>query len=210
MKEQRVTFQCDGLSLEGLLAIKSAARTARGAVVCHPHPQYGGSMHNNVVEAMLEALWKAGFATLRFNFRGVESSEGEFDGGAGEARDAQAAVRFLASQAGVASDRVMLAGYSFGAAVALRAGSQMREVTELLAVAPPVAMMGLSPGSGFAKPLALVAGDGDGYCPVAKLQALQKEIGASAHLAVVEGADHFFGGLEEELSTRIGELIAAH
>ena len=83
MKEESVTFPCGDLRLEGLLAKPDASRAARAAVVCHPHPLYGGSMHNNVVEAVLEALWKLGFATLRFNFRGVGASDGEHSGGVG-------------------------------------------------------------------------------------------------------------------------------
>ena len=79
-------------------------------------------MYNNVVEAILEALWKLGYATLRFNFRGVGASEGEHSGGVGEADDAKAAMRFLLSQPGIASDEAIMAGYSFGAAVAMRCG----------------------------------------------------------------------------------------
>ena len=81
MKEAAVTFRSGELTLEGLLA--NPGGDAPTAVVCHPHPMYGGSMNNNVVEAILAALWQAGYATLRFNFRGVGLSEGEHDGGPG-------------------------------------------------------------------------------------------------------------------------------
>ena len=81
-------------------------------------------MYNNVVEAALEALWKLGFATVRFNFRGVGASEGEHSGGVGESDDAKAAMRFLLSQPGIAKDGAIMAGYSFGAAVAMRAGAE--------------------------------------------------------------------------------------
>ncbi len=91
MKEQQVTFPSQQLTLEGLYAPQKDPAAPRGAVVCHPHPQYGGSMYNNVVEAALAALWGRGFATLRFNFRGVGESEGSYGGGEGEALDAVAA-----------------------------------------------------------------------------------------------------------------------
>src|SRR5262249_56622229 len=91
-----------------------------GAVSCHPQPWYGGSLYNIVVEAVLEALWPRRFATLRFNFRGVGDSEGEYDGGTGELDDVREAVAFLAGKAGGKS--VMLAGYSFGASMSFRAG----------------------------------------------------------------------------------------
>ena len=101
MKEERVTFKSGELTLEGMIAYPDAgAGPHRAAVVCHPHPLYGGSMYNNVVDAALEALHARGFATLRFNFRGVGQSEGEFDNGKGEADDAVAAVRFLTDAKG--------------------------------------------------------------------------------------------------------------
>jgi alpha/beta superfamily hydrolase len=107
MKEQRVTFPSGSLTLEGLLAKPDGDRLVRGAVVCHPHPQYGGSMYNNVVDAVLAAMWKKEWATLRFNFRGVGESEGEHSGGAGEAEDAAAAVAFVSSQPGVERGAVL-------------------------------------------------------------------------------------------------------
>src|ERR1700720_4593000 len=117
MRENQVTFRLGALSLEGLLAAGGGDSPA--AVVCHPHPSYGGSMLNNVVEAILAAMWQLGYATLRFNFRGVGGSEGEHDGGRGEAEDAAAAMAFLLSQPGVRKTGAVMAGYSFGAMVAV-------------------------------------------------------------------------------------------
>ena len=100
--EKQVTFRSGDLTLEGLLASRDSEAPA--AVVCHPHPMYGGSMHNNAVEAILAAMWQLGYATLRFNFRGVGASEGEHDGGPGEVDDAVAAMTFLLAQPGVRKD----------------------------------------------------------------------------------------------------------
>src|SRR5579864_2547142 len=83
MKEQPVTFRSGSLALKGLIAKPEGAAPTRAGVVCHPHPLYGGSMYNNVVDAALEAMWSLGWASLRFNFRGVGESEGEHSGGAG-------------------------------------------------------------------------------------------------------------------------------
>src|SRR5271155_4919422 len=113
MNEIQVSFRSGNLTLEGLLANPGA--NARAAVVCHPHPLYGGSMYNNVVDAVLEALWALNFATLRFNFRGVGGSEGEHAGGQGEVSDAIAAMNLILSREGVARDGAVMAGYSFGA-----------------------------------------------------------------------------------------------
>ena len=101
-------------------------------------------MYNNVVEAALEALWKLGYATLRFNFRGVGESEGEHSGGVGESDDAKAAMRFILSQPGIAKDGAIMAGYSFGAAVAMRAGAELQEVATIAAIALPVGMSDFS------------------------------------------------------------------
>src|SRR6185437_5650622 len=118
-KEQHVTFPSGALTLEGLFAQSDGLKPVRGAVVCHPHPLYGGSMYNNVVDAVLAAMWKKEWATLRFNFRGVGESEGEHGGGAGEADDAAAAIDFLAGQSGVQRAGAVLAGYSFGSVAAM-------------------------------------------------------------------------------------------
>src|SRR5215472_17889918 len=98
MQEVQITFSSGELRLEGVIAKPGISTVERGAVICHPHPLYGGSMYNNVVEAALEAMWRLGWATLRFNFRGVGESEGAHGGGSGEVDDAVAAVHFLASE----------------------------------------------------------------------------------------------------------------
>src|SRR5271169_6313902 len=138
MKEIQVSFRSGDLTLEGLLA--NPGENSPAAVVCHPHPLYGGSMFNNVVEAMLAAMWQAGYATLRFNFRGVGASEGEHDGGPGEVDDAVAAMAFLLAQPGVRKEDAVMAGYSFGAMAAVSAGFERAELARIVAVALPLAM----------------------------------------------------------------------
>ncbi len=206
MDETAVTFASGDLSLEGLLALPGGD-AAGAAVVCHPHPMYGGSMYNNVVEAILDALWERGYATLRFNFRGVGASEGEYDGGEGELDDALAAVKFIADRARVRG--VLLAGYSFGASVALRAGLADPSVGRIVAVALPVAMTDPGAASSSAKPLLLVSGDRDSYSPLDPMRELAGKIGRAARLEVVSGADHFFGGFESRLSATIGRALDA-
>jgi alpha/beta superfamily hydrolase len=204
MSESRITFPCGGLKLEGLLTLPEGEASG-AAVVCHPHPMYGGSMYNNVVEAVLEALWRQRFATLRFNFRGVGDSEGEYDGGEGELDDAREAVAFLAGKAAVRS--VMLVGYSFGASVSLRAGLTDPAVNRLVLVALPVALLN-GPSDSSSKPVLLVAGDRDSYSPLEPLRTLVGKLGSSARLEILAGADHFFGGYEAQLSALIGTALA--
>ena len=162
MKEERVTFRSGDLTLEGMIAYPDGAGPHRAAVVCHPHPLYGGSMYNNVVDAVLEALHARGFATLRFNFRGVGQSEGEFDNGKGEADDAIAAIHFLTTQKGVRADGAVLAGYSFGAMTAVRAAASVEEVAAIVAVALPLGMIDPSALGAITKRIMLLAGDPSG------------------------------------------------
>ena len=205
MNEIQVSFRSDDLTLEGLLA--NPGRGAPAAVVCHPHPMYGGSMYNNVVDATLAAMWQLGYATLRFNFRGVGNSEGEHDGGPGEVDDAVAAMAFLLAQPGVRKDGAAMTGYSFGAMVAVSAGYERAEIARIVAVAIPLAMADARIPGGASKPVLLISGDHDSYSPVAGLQALKSKIGDSARLEIVAGTDHFFGGKEAELSRVIAEAL---
>lgn len=206
MNETQVTFQSGDLTLEGLLA--NPGGNAPAAVVCHPHPMYGGSMYNNVVDAILAAMWQAGYATLRFNFRGVGGSEGEHDGGPGEVDDAIAAMAYLLAQPGVRKKGAVMAGYSFGAMVAVSAGYERAEIARIVAVALPLAMADARIPEGASKPVLLVSGDCDSYSPVAGLQALKSKIGDAARLEIIAGADHFFGGCETELSRAIADGLA--
>jgi len=209
MKEERVTFKSGELTLEGMIAYPDGgAEPCRAAVVCHPHPLYGGSMYNNVVDAVLEALHARGFVSLRFNFRGVGQSEGEFDNGKGEADDAVAAVRFLTTQKRVRAADAVLAGYSFGAATAVRAAPSVEEVTAIVTVALSLGMIDPSALGTIAKPVVLLAGDQDSYCPANLLTALAERLGSSAQLKIITGADHFFGGREHEITAALVEALA--
>jgi uncharacterized protein len=206
MKEQQITFSSGELTLEGLIA-RPASKAERGAVVCHPHPLYGGAMYNNVVEAALEAMWRLGWATLRFNFRGVGESEGEHSGGIGEADDAVAAVWFLADDLALSAQRIVLAGYSFGAMAAMSAMPKLSDLGGLVLIALPLRMRETNTLQQFNAPVILVAGDRDNYCPPAQLQALHQTLGSSAQLKIITGADHFFGGYEAELAGALEVML---
>src|SRR5580704_5785150 len=123
------------------MATPDGIAPTRCAVVCHPHPLYGGSMYNNVVDALLAAFWKKGWATLRFNFRGVGESEGAHDGGAGEAEDAAAALAFLTAQAGIQPHDAVLAGYSFGSVATVTAAQKIKNLGGVVLVALPLKLV---------------------------------------------------------------------
>jgi alpha/beta superfamily hydrolase len=206
MREEAVTFKSEGLRLEGLFHKPNTAAPARAAVVCHPHPLYGGSMLDVVVQAILAAMWSLDYATLRFNFRGVGRSEGEHDNGYGEVLDAQSAVKWMAGSAGIQRDRLILAGYSFGAIVAVNAGVKLSEVDPVVAVAPPIVTDGIREISAMKKRLVVVAGEEDRYCPASQLEVLRNALLGLMRLKVIPDADHFFAGQEDEVTAALTEM----
>jgi alpha/beta superfamily hydrolase len=204
--EERVSIEGPAGVLEGMY--HAAEGSTAGVVICHPHPQYGGSMTSNVVLAAVRGVAARGIATLRFNFRGVGASGGSYDGGRGERDDTAAAVAWFAAQDGVGA--VGLAGYSFGATAA--AGAASDGVRALTLIAPPIAgetppLPGLDD---YAGPVLLLAGDADPYCPEGELRALGERLGPRADLQVLHRVDHFWGGDEPEIVERVGAFFAKH
>ncbi len=212
--ETPVRIAVADFTLDGRLAlpvhagadVASTTPTA-GAVVCHPHPQYGGSMENDLVVTLTRALGAAGLATLRFDFRGVGASGGRYDDGRGEVADVRAASALLRERLGV--PRVTLVGYSFGSVMALRAGTDDADhTTTIVAIAPPVRMIALDFLAGSRVPTAFVTGDRDQFCPVAALASARERFAPTSTLALVPGADHFFGAHLDSLAARVVELVA--
>jgi len=185
-----VTFSSGPLTLEGeLMSVDGAPR---GAVICHPHPAYGGDMDNPVVLAVAGALHDTGHTTLRFNFRGVGASGGSYGGGVGEVDDLRAAVQFLVQRTGNGS--ITLAGYSFGAVIVLHVGPSAPQVDRLVVVAPPLAIAGLEALASCTKDKLFIVGDQDEYCSLAQLSAQLARVAEPKHHKVIAGADHFFAG----------------
>lgn len=205
--EETVRIDVGPIRLDGRLALPPAA--AAGVVVCHPHPQFGGSMENELVVALASALGAAGLATLRFDFRGVGRSSGTYDDGRGEVEDVVAAAALLRERLG--TPRVTLVGYSFGSVMALRAGLVAPDATTaVVAVAPPVRMLGLDFLAGCPLPLAFVTGDRDQFCPLQALESARERFAPASTLALVPGADHFFGAHLDGLARRVVELVRTH
>ena len=199
-----MVFSSGAFSLEGRLSIP--ARAARAAVICHPHPQYGGEMDNSIVVAATEALSDRGLATLRFNFRGVGRSEGGYGEGIGEVEDARAAVERLRHDLPDVS--VALGGYSFGAMVALLAGHDHVGVDRIFAIAPPVTMFDVARIAESVKRKLFLAGDRDPYCPYTALEAVVAGLRGENVLRRVSGADHFLIGFEEEIGEAVSDFCA--
>jgi uncharacterized protein len=194
--EQAVAFTVGALRLQGMLAVPPTG-ARRAAVVCHPHPHFGGSMDNNVVIAAALALQEVGVATLRFNFRGVENSEGQHANGVGEVEDARAAAECLRTRTGLGT--IAMVGYSFGAGVGLQAGRDDPGVDRLVAIAPPVTMFDIAFLRHCTKPVLFVAGTADPFCPEGALEQNARGLGLRAEIVRLPGADHFFFGYEAAL-----------
>lgn len=193
-KEQMVPIVVPGtgLVLEGVWQ----KGEGRGAVIAPPHPEYGGSLENPVVSELAYALYKAGVASLRFNWRGVGASQGVISGDTTAAdEDYLAALEQVCETAGVP---VIGAGYSFGAATALRVGLRDPRVAELILVAPPIGMIESLPIDDFSGPIHVIVGGRDTFAPIGRLSSLFEGM-PNANLDVIPKADHFFAshGLAE-------------
>jgi uncharacterized protein len=206
--------------LEALLWSTPARENGRqsllAAVVCHPHPLFGGTMHNKVVYQAAKTLHSFGLPVLRFNFRGAGLSEGTHDKGLGEYEDVLAALDFLSAE--YPDVPLLLAGFSFGSWVGLRAGCADARVTDLIGLGLPVGDLGRR---GFSyldtcgKPKLLVSGEFDQYGPPEKLKAFVAQFSATVKeqttVAIVRGADHFFTGHLADLDREIAAwLVARH
>jgi len=165
-------------------------------VVCHPHPRYGGTMRNKVVYWMGRSFEDRGCAVLRFNFRGVEQSEGEWDEGRGEADDALAALDWL--HTAHPQGPLWLAGFSFGCYAGLQAAREDARVARLFAVAPAVNLWDFSFMQGDIRPLTIVQGTADELVPFAKVEQWVKSQPQAA-LHTIDGAGHFFPGHMEQM-----------
>ena len=192
-------IQIDGPcgKLEGIFEPGTGSRCA---VLCHPHPLYGGSMHDLVLEAIATGMRSGGIGTLRFNFRGVGQSAGSHDEGRGEVDDVLAAIDWIRQE--TSPDDVILSGYSFGAALAL-ASAERSAADRLVLVAPPVTMMkGLKQPD---LPAQVLLGSADQIVDAEKACAW---FGDSAAVELIEGADHFFSGCQSQITSKVADYLA--
>ena len=188
--------------LEAILWTPSAAaRAPLAAVVCHPHPLFGGTMHNKVIYQTAKSLDALGIPVVRFNFRGAGLSAGVHDRGRGEQGDVRATLDFLASEfPGVP---LLLGGFSFGAWVGLRVGCEDQRVSHLIGLGIPVNSTDFSFLRQCNKPKLFVHGSKDEHGAVEKVKALVPTLLGDNHLVVVEGVDHFFAGKLDQLDRAI-------
>ena len=175
------------------------------ALVSHPHPLFGGTMHNKVVYQAAKSLDALGLPVLRFNFRGAGMSAGRHDRGRGEQGDVAAALDFLAAEfTGVP---LLVAGFSFGSWVGSRVGCEDARVQELIGLGTPVNNTDFSFLLGCGKPKLFVHGANDEHGAIEKVESLVESLPGENKLVVVAGADHFFAGKLTEVDTAIRSWV---
>ncbi|HEY3838166.1 MAG TPA: alpha/beta fold hydrolase [Bryobacteraceae bacterium] len=188
--------------LEALLEEPEHCEPRFAALVCHPHPLYGGTMHNKVVYRMARGLRKAGAVVLRFNFRGVNLSEGTHAHGSGEVEDARAALSFLRER--YPDLPWMLGGFSFGSRVALRLGCNLAPSPRLiLAVGYPTKGQDHTHLAQCGVPKVFIQSTHDEHGPKLELEAAYPHFADPKEIHWVEAQDHFFGGALEPFETAI-------
>ncbi len=190
--------------LEALLELPvHEPKYASAAVICHPHPLYGGSMHSKVVFTASRAFLDLGIPTLRFNFRGVGRSSGRYDRGIGELDDVRAAINYMAGK----YKRILIAGHSFGAWAGMKAGCEDPRVQILIGIGMPADFADMSFLMDCPKPRLFIHGTLDELIPIEKIGGLYSAIPEPKKLTRIEGADHFFTGKLDAVSETMRHLI---
>jgi alpha/beta superfamily hydrolase len=206
-----ITLQGPAGALEALLQEHDGESPRLTAVVCHPHPLYGGTLNNKVVHRVASTLHALGAAVLRFNFRGVGHSVGRYDQGNGELEDARAAFRWLADRHPGA--RRWMAGFSFGSWIAARLAAEERSIERLILVAPPVLSSSFEVLHTLATPKLVLQGTADTMCPPDALEPEIRRWAKPCELVAIEGASHFFdrklGELGDAITRSLGGAAAA-
>ena len=187
--------------LEAQLEAPEDAPLTEAALVCHPHPLYGGTMHNKVVHRIARALRRRGSVVLRFNFRGVGRSHGQHAGGEGEIEDARVALNWL--RARYPDLPYSLAGFSFGSQVILRLGCLLGDPARLLAVGFPTKTAGAEFLHACTVPKFFIASTHDEHAPRQQMETLYAEIADPKQLIWIEAEDHFFQGALDRLEETV-------
>lgn len=200
MRQSAVTFKAKGLNFEGVVATPDdAGGNFPGVVICHPHPLFGGNMDNNVVLAVAYGLTQQGFATLRFNFRGVGNSEGEHTKGEQEYQEAVAAMDLLQAWPGVDGQKIGLAGYSFGTRVVLSHPEVQKKPKVFALISPSFEALETATLKKNKRPKLIITGDRDKLIQSENLQPVLESFAVPPTFKLVPGVDHFWMGKEDLL-----------
>ncbi|MFH0825179.1 MAG: alpha/beta fold hydrolase [Pseudomonadota bacterium] len=206
-----VNIPCGTLVLEGLLEVPNpSGGPCPAALLCHPHPLYGGNMLNNVIEAVARGLLELGFACLRFNFRGTGRSQGTHGNGISELDDVRAALDFLVTVKDLNPKQIVVAGYSFGCWVGLKAAVEDDRPALLIGISPPVDMYDYGFLKTETRPKLLLAGERDFVCSLSGFNALIAEIPDPKEGVIIPDSDHFHFGREKYVVKEVAAFLTRH
>lgn len=208
--KNRVTFKVGDLLLEGVLHSFHETGPMPAVVVCHPHPLYGGTMYNNVVIEVCQELNRKGIVALRFNFRGVGSSQGQYGRGVAEIEDVMAAVSFVSSLPNVDPNMVGLAGYSFGAIVCVSAAVADDRVKAVAAISLPVTLEDFSFLRRYDRPRMFIVGALDSLAPARQLEEFVLGLPEPKRFEQVARADHLWHGFERLVASTVANFFVEH
>ncbi len=203
---ERLTLNGPAGRLEALLEEPEDREPVEAALVCHPHPLHGGTMHNKVTHRLARGLRKAGCVALRFNYRGVNLSEGKYADGEGEVEDARAALSYLRNR--YPHLPFTLAGFSFGSRIVLRLGCERIGARRVIAAGFPTVFKDVSYLNGCNVPRVFIQSAHDRYGPVPELTRLIATLPEPKQLIVIPAQDHFFAGGLQELEDAVVSLTA--
>ena len=208
VRQSAISFKTKGLTFEGVVAQpEGLSGPLPAVVVCHPHPTRGGNMDNNVVLTLAYSLVDKGFATLRFNFRGVGNSQGQHTEGESEYQDVLGALNLMKAWPGVDGRRLGLAGYSFGASVILGSASLQKRVKALALVSPSLRALESSPLKMHNRTSMIITGDRDNLVQSEQLQSCLDSFAHPPACHIVAGADHFWQGYENQMSSPVEQFF---
>jgi alpha/beta superfamily hydrolase len=217
MRQTAIQFYSHDLAVEAVLSTPDDSRTRPAesssptkhgiVIVCHPHPLLGGNMDNALIIAICRALDTRDLASLRFNFRGVKGSEGRFSNGPGEQDDLLAAMDAMAHWPGIDRKRMAVAGYSFGAGVALGLIDRLKAARGFAVVAPPISATRSVSVAGE-RPVLFVAGTNDRISPPVELQRALDELDGPVKFTEVTDADHTLAGRESQVAETVADFLA--
>jgi alpha/beta superfamily hydrolase len=202
MPEEKTIIRENNVRIEGLINVTPGDKAV---VITHPHPLYGGEMHNNVVQAIKNAYSTNAFSTLRFNFRGVGESTGEYSEGVGEQEDVHVALSYMKE---LGKSEIHLAGYSFGAWVNAMGLTRFKEASRLVMVSPPVNFMDFSFLKYDSRIKLVVAGSNDEIASPELIKNMISSWNPEAIYREIIGADHFYNGKTKDIEEIIDEFLS--
>jgi alpha/beta superfamily hydrolase len=207
MKQTAISFRSGTFTLHGYCYSPDSAGKYPSVVLCHPHPLNGGSMSNNVIRKLGEALVRRSIVAVMFNFRGVGKSEGSYGGGIGEQEDLIAALDLVSTREDVDAERIGVAGYSFGASVALPVASRDTRVKALALISPALDGSYIPYLKKYNRPKLIISGTEDNLILPESVAVWNAEAAEPKQMEFIEGADHFWFGWEDDVGEKVAEYF---